>query len=239
MKLTPFGFTGTIVVDNYTNILRRQNEFGVNTKALPLYQVDKVKLGKILNNKTNGKNMLQKLSEIKLITGVESIINDKEETVYFMGPDLEAIKKGLRQHVLPQLLQNSDAETHMGRHHYDDVPQEDIERLAENEVAEYKDFNDDDEEKEVFTSPARSPPRQQISYAAVVTPPKQHTRQSTNQTQPPPKKTPEYDALVRKLEKMNEDLMSKLNDLIYQNKQLLQNNLKLQERVRQLTTNFH
>ena len=143
MKFTPFGFTGTIGVDNYKNILRRQNEYGVNTKALPLYHVDKVKLGKLLNNKSNGTNMLQKLNELKLITGVESIMDDREETVYFMGPDHEPIKKGLRQHVLPLLLQNSDKETHMGRHQYDDVPQEDIERLADHEDAEFKHYDDD------------------------------------------------------------------------------------------------
>ena len=80
---------GTIGQENYKNILRRQNEFAVKTKALPLYLVYKVKLGNILNAKQDGRNILQRLDNEGLITGVESILEDKEDKVFFMGPGID------------------------------------------------------------------------------------------------------------------------------------------------------
>ena len=62
----------------------------------------------------------------------------------------------------------------MGRHQYDDVPEKDIEQLADDEDDDFKDYDDDDAEKQVYMAPARRMRRQSVSYAeaAVITPPK-------------------------------------------------------------------
>lgn len=103
MKYSSFGFVGAIIQDNYVDILRRKNEYSVNNMALALYKVDMVKIKQILAKKKKDRCLLKCLYEESIITGVESVL-EEEDKVFFMDPDIESIKQGLREHVLPELI---------------------------------------------------------------------------------------------------------------------------------------
>ena len=137
MKYSPFGFVGAIGQENYVNILRQQNEFMDNNKSLALYKLDKANLKKILSKKKNGRCLLNWLHDENIITGVESVI-EEEDKVFFMEPEMETIKQGLREHVLSELIYGGNEEVHMGRHQYDDVPKEDIAALVTEKEKNFK-----------------------------------------------------------------------------------------------------
>ena len=238
MKYNPFGMTHQLGEVNFINILRQQNDYCANIKTLPLYQVDKDKLGKLLGQVEDDTTLLQRLNDEGIVLGVED--KSEEDTVYFYGTSIDLIKTGLREYVLEDLIYGRNRETHVGKHQINDVPQEDIQQLIENEEVDFKcyddiDYEDAEESEKVYTTPERRQRRQQVTYAAVAssqtepdTTPKRNQQPALQVTPPPERKSdPVSENFMKKLEAMNAALMKNIDDILEQNR-------RLQDKVNQL-----
>ena len=65
---------------------------------------------------------MKKLNDLELITGIEAV--SIENKVWFFGPTYEDTKSRLREKILPNLIYGGNDYVHIGRHQYDDVPDE-------------------------------------------------------------------------------------------------------------------
>ena len=133
---------------------------------------------------------------------------------------------------MPELIYGGNSEVHMGRHQYDDVPREAIADLVQDEVKAFKHYEDVDDEKPLFTQPQRRVRRQQVSYASavVVTPPKPSGTPRPSQSHVPK----EDHNMLKCLEHVHEQLLTKMNEVLETNKQLSQDNSRLTARIREL-----
>ena len=104
-------------------------KISTSTRIVPLYDVEKPVLKQVLMARNEGVTLLTDLRRRDLITNLESDRNDGK--VWFIGSTVDAIKYGLRQYVIPALKAASSTIPHMGGHQYDDIPDDEINKVVE------------------------------------------------------------------------------------------------------------